>query len=189
MRDRIQEFQEEDGDLYNLEATPAEATSYRLARINKKHYPDIITAGESEPYYTNSTHLPVGYTSDLFKAVELQDELQTLYTGGTVLHGYLAESLDDLAVAKAVVRKVFENFELPYFTLTPTFSICEDHKYIKGEHFTCPICGRDTLVMTRVTGFYRPISAMNPGKQEEKKETLKYRIAGITPSLFDGVAK
>jgi ribonucleoside-triphosphate reductase len=189
MRDRIQEFQEEDGDLYNLEATPAEATSYRLARINRKHYPDIITAGDHEPYYTNSTHLPVGYTSDLFKAVELQDDLQTLYTGGTVLHGYLAESLDDLAVAKAIVRKVFENYELPYFTLTPTFSICEDHKYIKGEHFSCPTCGKDTLVMTRVTGFYRPISAMNPGKQEEKKETVKYRIAGVAPSLFDGVAK
>ncbi|NLM21664.1 MAG: ribonucleoside triphosphate reductase [Peptococcaceae bacterium] len=189
MRIKIQEFQEEDGDLYNLEATPAEATSYRLARLNKKQYPDIITAGKEEPYYTNSTHLPVGYTSDLFQAVKLQDSLQTLYTGGTVLHGYLAESLDDLAIAKAIVRKVFENFELPYFTLTPTFSICEDHKYIKGEHFNCPTCGRKTLVMTRVTGFYRPISAMNPGKQEEKKETVKYKIAGITPSLFDGVAK
>lgn len=189
MRQRIQEFQQEDGDLYNLEATPAEATSYRLARVNKKDYPDIITAGEAEPYYTNSTHLPVGYTSDLFKAVELQNDLQILYTGGTVLHGYLAESLDDLAIAKAVVRKVFENYELPYFTLTPTFSICEDHKYIKGEHHTCPECGRDTLVMTRVTGFYRPISAMNPGKQEEKRETRKYKITGITPSLFDGVAK
>ena len=189
MRDRIQEFQEQDGDLYNLEATPAEGTSYRLAKINKKHYPDMITAGDNEPYYTNSTHLPVGYTSDLFRAVELQDDLQTLYTGGTVLHGYLAESLDDLAVAKAVVRRVFENFQLPYFTLTPTFSICEDHKYIKGEHFNCPECGRETLVMTRVTGFYRPISAMNPGKQEEKKETVKYHVTGITPSLFDGVAK
>ncbi|MFA6807956.1 MAG: ribonucleoside triphosphate reductase, partial [Eubacteriales bacterium] len=189
MREKIQQFQEEDGDLYNLEATPAEGTSYRLAKINVKNFPDIITAGESEPYYTNSTHLPVGYTSDLFKAVELQDELQTLYTGGTVLHGYLAESLGDIAIAKAIVRKVFEKFELPYFTLTPTFSICEDHKYIKGEHFTCPICGKDTMVMTRVTGFYRPISAMNPGKKEEKKETLKYRIEGVTPSLFDGVAK
>lgn len=189
MRDRIQEFQEEDGDMYNLEATPAEATSYRLAKANKKDYPDIITAGDCEPYYTNSTHLPVGHTSDLFKAVELQNDLQILYTGGTVLHGYLAESLDDLAVAKAIVRKVFENYELPYFTLTPTFSICEDHKYIKGEHFTCPTCGRETLVMTRVTGFYRPVSAMNPGKQEEKKETVKYKVAGVTPSLFDGVAK
>ncbi len=189
MRDRIQEFQEEDGDMYNLEATPAEATSYRLAKANKNDYPDIITAGDCEPYYTNSTHLPVGHTSDLFKAVELQNDLQILYTGGTVLHGYLAESLDDLAVAKAVVRKVFENYELPYFTLTPTFSICEDHKYIKGEHFNCPTCGRETMVMTRVTGFYRPISAMNPGKQEEKKETVKYNVKGVTPSLFDGVAK
>lgn len=189
MRDRIQEFQEEDGDMYNLEATPAEATSYRLAKANKSDYPDIITAGDCEPYYTNSTHLPVGHTNDLFKAVELQNDLQILYTGGTVLHGYLAESLDDLAVAKAIVRKVFENYELPYFTLTPTFSICEDHKYIKGEHFSCPTCGKDTMVMTRVTGFYRPISAMNPGKQEEKKETVKYMIEGVTPSLFDGVAK
>ncbi|ADY56999.1 anaerobic ribonucleoside-triphosphate reductase [Syntrophobotulus glycolicus DSM 8271] len=189
MRGKIQQFQEEDGDLYNLEATPAEGTSYRLARLNKKHYPDIITAGEEEPYYTNSTHLPVNYTSDLFKAVELQNDLQTLYTGGTVLHGYLAESIDELAVAKAVVRRIFEKYELPYFTLTPTFSICEDHKYIKGEHFNCPICGRETLVMTRVTGFYRPVSAMNPGKQEEKKETRRYVVAGITPSLFDGVAK
>lgn len=189
MRERIIKFQEEDGDLYNLEATPAEATSYRLAKINKEHYPDIITAGNNEPYYTNSTHLPVGYTSDLFKAVMLQDGLQILYTGGTVLHGYLAESMGDLAVAKAVVRRIFENFELPYFTLTPTFSICEDHKYIKGEHFNCPVCGKETLVMTRVTGFYRPISAMNPGKQEEKKDTLKFKITGVTPSLFDGVAK
>jgi len=189
MRKKIQQFQQEDGDLYNLEATPAEGTSYRLARLNKQQYPDIITAGEKEPYYTNSTHLPVGYTSDLFRAVELQDELQVLYTGGTVLHGYLAESLEDLAVAKAIVRRIFENYRLPYFTLTPSFSVCEDHKYIKGEHFSCPICGKDTLVMTRVTGFYRPISAMNPGKQEEKRETVKFRIAGVTPSLFDGVAK
>lgn len=189
MREKIQQFQEEDGDLYNLEATPAEGTSYRLARLNKKYYPDIITAGNEEPYYTNSTHLPVGYTNDLFKAVDLQNDLQILYTGGTVLHGYLAESIGDLAVAKAVVRKVFEKYELPYFTLTPTFSICEDHKYIKGEHFNCPICGRETLVMTRVTGFYRPVSAMNPGKQEEKKETRRYVIEGVTPSLFDGVAK
>lgn len=189
MREKIQQFQEEDGDLYNLEATPAEGTSYRLARLNKKYYPDIITAGNEEPYYTNSTHLPVGFTNDLFKAVDLQNDLQILYTGGTVLHGYLAESIGDLAVAKAVVRKVFEKYELPYFTLTPTFSICEDHKYIKGEHFNCPICGRETLVMTRVTGFYRPVSAMNPGKQEEKKETRRYIIEGVTPSLFDGVAK
>lgn len=189
MREKIQQFQEEDGDLYNLEATPAEGTSYRLATINKQDYPDIITAGEEEPYYTNSTHLPVGYTTDLFKAIELQDDLQTLYTGGTVFHGYLSESIDDLAVAKAVVRKIFEKYELPYFTLTPTFSICEDHKYIKGEHFSCPVCGKDTLVMTRVTGFYRPISAMNPGKQEEKKETAKFNVEGVTPSLFDGVAK
>jgi len=189
MRKKIQQFQQEDGDLYNLEATPAEGTSYRLARINKQQYPDIITAGEKEPYYTNSTHLPVGFTSDLFRAVELQDELQILYTGGTVLHGYLAESLEDLAVAKAVVRRIFENYRLPYFTLTPTFSVCEDHKYIKGEHFSCPTCGKDTLVMTRVTGFYRPISAMNPGKQEEKRQTVKFKIAGLTPSLFDGVAK
>lgn len=174
MRDKLQEFQEEDGDIYNLEATPAEGTSYRLAKLDKENHPDIITAGENEPYYTNSTHLPVGYTNDLFEAVELQDDLQSMYTGGTVLHGYLPESLGDVETAKLIVRKVFENFRLSYFTLTPTFSVCPDHKYLKGEHHDCPHCGHKTLVMTRVVGFYRPIAAMNPGKQEEKRLTVRY---------------
>lgn len=176
MREKIQKFQEEDGDLYNLEATPAEGTSYRLAKLNKEMYPGIITAGEKEPYYTNSSHLPVGLTSDLFQAVMLQDELQVLYTGGTVLHGYLPESLGDVELAKAIVRKIFTNFRLPYFTLTPTFSICHNHGYLKGEQVVCPVCGEKTLVMTRVTGFYRPVSQMNEGKQEEKRQTLKYHV-------------
>jgi ribonucleoside-triphosphate reductase len=138
IRKKLVEFQEEDGHLYNLEATPAEGTTYRLAKLDKEKYPDIVTSGEDKPYYTNSTHLPVGYTGDIFEALEHQDDLQTMYTGGTVLHGFLGEKLHDFKVCKELVRKVAENFSLPYFTITPTFSICPDHGYIAGEHFTCP---------------------------------------------------
>jgi ribonucleoside-triphosphate reductase len=138
MRQRLQEYQEAEGELYNLEATPGEGTAYRFARLDKKEYPDIITAGEEEPYYTNSTQLPVSATTDVFEALENQDELQAKYTGGTVLHIFLGESIDDIGTCKKLVRKVAENYKLPYFTITPTFSICPVHGYIRGEHHVCP---------------------------------------------------
>ncbi|MBI5732044.1 MAG: ribonucleoside triphosphate reductase, partial [Candidatus Magasanikbacteria bacterium] len=136
-------FQEETGNLYNLEATPAEGTSYRLAKKDKERFPDIITAGEKEPYYTNSTHLPVGHTDDIFEALKLQDDLQTRYTGGTVLHGFLGERMPDAEATKRLVKKIAENFHLPYYTLTPTFSICPRHGYLSGEHFFCPRCDEE----------------------------------------------
>ncbi|MCS7170827.1 MAG: ribonucleoside triphosphate reductase [Aquificaceae bacterium] len=175
MRERLSDFQEETGHLYNLEATPAEGASYRLAKIDKSKFPDIITAGEKEPYYTNSTHLPVNYTNDPFEALEHQKDLQTLYTGGTVLHIFLQELPDDLAVA-SFVKKVFETYPIPYLTVTPTFSVCENHGYIKGERFTCPNCGKPTEVYSRVVGYYRPVQRWNRGKQEEFYQRLKYII-------------
>jgi anaerobic ribonucleoside-triphosphate reductase len=177
MRSVLVEYQEETGQMFNLEATPAEGTSYRLAMLDKKKYPDIITAGKDAPYYTNSTQLPVGYTDDIFEAIELQDTLQTLYTGGTVLHGFLGERIEDVQTAKALVRKVMENYRIPYFTITPTFSVCRDHGYIAGEHFTCPTCGQEAEVWSRVVGFYRPVQAWNKGKQAEFKDRLEYRIS------------
>ena len=139
MRTKLQDFQEQTGNLYNLEATPAESASYRLAKSDRKHYPDIVTSGTSDtPYYTNSSHLPVGFTSDLFEALEHQDELQTLYTGGTVLHAFIGEQIDDWQQARLLVRRIAENYHLPYFTLTPTFSICPVHGYVAGQHEFCP---------------------------------------------------
>jgi ribonucleoside-triphosphate reductase len=175
MREIMTEYQST-GDLYNLEATPGEGTSYRLAKIDKAQFPDIITAGEKEPYYTNSTQLPVNYTTDLFEALNLQDSLQTKYTGGTVLHGYLGERIHDFEVTKNLIKSVFENYELPYFSITPTFSTCDDHGYIEGEQFKCPTCGKDTEVWTRVVGFYRPVQAFNNGKAEEFRERMEYTI-------------
>lgn len=175
MRTCIQEYQA-NGDLYNLEATPAEGTAYRLAKLDKKLYPDILTAGDKEPYYTNSSQLPVNYTTDLFETLKLQDSLQTKYTGGTVLHAYLGERINDLEVTKKIIKTVFENYELPYFSLTPTFSTCDDHGYLNGEHFTCPECGKETEVWTRVVGFYRPVQAFNKGKQEEYQERTEYTV-------------
>jgi len=176
MRDVITQYQEESGELYNLEATPAEGTSYRLALIDKEMYPDIIAAGENEPYYTNSTQLPVGFTEDIFTAIELQEELQTKYTGGTVLHGFLGERIHDIETCKNLVRKVMENYRIPYFTISPTFSICKDHGYITGEHFKCPTCGKDAEVWTRVVGFHRPVQNWNKGKQEEFKDRLEFKV-------------
>lgn len=176
MRDVITQYQEESGELYNLEATPAEGTSYRLALIDKEMYPDIITAGENESYYTNSTQLPVGFTEDIFTAIELQEELQTKYTGGTVLHGFLGERIHDIETCKNLVRKVMENYRIPYFTISPTFSICKDHGYITGEHFKCPTCGKDAEVWTRVVGFHRPVQNWNKGKQEEFKDRLEFKV-------------
>ncbi|MDF2656868.1 MAG: ribonucleoside triphosphate reductase [Bacillota bacterium] len=176
MRDVIKDIQEETGNYYNLEATPAEGTSYRLAQKDKKRYPGIITAGEQSPYYTNSSQLPVGYTDDIFETLDLQDELQSLYTGGTVLHLYLGEEIKDVGAAKRLIQKAFTKYKLPYLSLTPTFSICSNHGYLSGEHFSCPECGASTEVWSRVVGYLRPIQNFNRGKKEEYKERVKYVI-------------
>ena len=178
MRERLSDYQEMYGDLYNLEATPAESTSYRLAKHDKKHYPDIITAGrEGEtPYYTNSSHLPVGYTADVFEALDIQDRLQTLYTSGTVFHCFLGEKLPDWQAAAKLVRTIAENYQLPYYTMSPTYSICQTHGYITGEVDKCPECGAPTEIYSRITGYYRAVQNWNPGKQQEFSERLEYVI-------------
>lgn len=178
MRERLVIYQEKYGDLYNLEATPAESTSYRLAKHDVARYPDIITAanpGET-PYYTNSSHLPVGYTDDVFTALDIQDELQTLYTSGTVFHAFLGEKLPTWKAAANLVRKISENYKLPYYTISPTYSICKEHGYITGEHFTCPTCGQSTEVYSRITGYYRPVQNWNDGKAQEYKDRKVYVI-------------
>ncbi|MCR5823927.1 MAG: ribonucleoside triphosphate reductase [Lachnospiraceae bacterium] len=180
MRERLSDYQEMYGDLYNLEATPAESTSYRLAKHDKKHYPDIITAGKpgDTPYYTNSSHLPVDSTRDIFEALDVQDELQTLYTSGTVFHAFLGERLPDWKAAAKLVRTIAENYKLPYYTMSPTYSVCKTHGYITGEHFTCPVCGEKAEVYSRITGYYRPVQNWNEGKSQEYKNRLVYDIAG-----------
>ena len=178
MRERLSDYQEEYGDLYNLEATPAESTTYRLAKHDVEQFPDIITAAEDcgTPYYTNSSHLPVGYTEDVFAALDIQDELQTLYTSGTVFHTFLGEKLPDWKSAAALVRKIAENYKLPYYTMSPTYSICKNHGYISGEQYTCPICGEETEVYSRITGYYRPVKNWNDGKLQEFKEREVYDV-------------
>ena len=177
MRDRLSDYQEKYGDLYNLEATPAESTSYRLAKHDRNRYPEIITANmNGTPYYTNSSHLPVGYTEDIFSALDIQDDLQTLYTSGTVFHAFLGEKLPDWRAAADLVRKIAENYKLPYYTMSPTYSVCHDHGYITGEHFTCPKCGKDTEVWSRITGYYRPVQNWNDGKVQEFKDRKEYNI-------------
>ena len=176
--DRLSDYQEQYGDLYNLEATPAESTSYRLAKHDKKRFGDIVTASENEtPYYTNSSHLPVGYTSDIFEALDVQDELQTLYTSGTVFHAFLGEKLPDWKAAANLVRKIAENYKLPYYTMSPTYSICPNHGYITGEKFKCPECGAKTEVYSRITGYYRPVQNWNDGKAQEYKDRKVYDAA------------
>ena len=180
MRERLSDYQEQYGDLYNLEATPAESTSYRLAKHDKVHFPDIITAHEgATPYYTNSSHLPVGYTEDVFAALDVQDKLQPLYTSGTVFHTFLGEKLPDWKAAAALVRKIAENYELPYYTLSPTYSICADHGYLTGEQAVCPHCGRKTEVYSRITGYYRPVQNWNDGKSQEFRDRKTYHIGEI----------
>ena len=177
MRERLSDYQEQYGDLYNLEATPAESTTYRFAKHDKERYPDIITANENgTPYYTNSSHLPVGYTEDVFSALDIQDDLQTLYTSGTVFHAFLGEKLPDWKAAASLVRKIAENYKLPYYTMSPTYSVCKDHGYLSGEHFTCPICGQKTEVYSRITGYYRPVQNWNDGKTQEFKDRKTYVI-------------
>ena len=178
MRNRLSDYQEQYGDLYNLEATPAESTSYRLAKHDKDRFPDIVTANEASgvPYYTNSSHLPVGYTADIFDALDVQDELQTLYTSGTVFHAFLGEKLPDWQAAAKLVKTVAENYKLPYYTLSPTYSVCADHGYLAGEQFTCPICGKKAEVYSRITGYYRPVQNWNDGKSQEFKDRCEYDV-------------
>ena len=179
MRERLSDYQEQYGDLYNLEATPAESTSYRLAKHDVERYPGIITAAKScddTPYYTNSSHLPVSFTNDIFDALDVQDELQTLYTSGTVFHAFLGEKLGDWKAAANLVRKIAENYKLPYYTLSPTYSICKDHGYLVGEQYICPKCGKKTEVYSRITGYYRPVQNWNAGKTQEFKDRKEYVI-------------
>ena len=176
MRERLSSCQEEYGDLYNLEATPAESTTYRFAKHDKEKFPDIITAAECNgtPYYTNSSHLPVGFTEDIFDALDIQDELQTLYTSGTVFHAFLGEKLPDWRSAASLVRKIAENYKLPYYTMSPTYSICKNHGYLSGEQYICPKCGETTEVYSRITGYYRPVQNWNDGKTQEFKDRKVY---------------
>ena len=183
IRMRMEEIQEETGDIFNLEATPAEGTGYRLALLDKKRYPECQCANEEgyrngdDPFYTNSTHLPVNYSDDVFEVLELQDELQTKYTGGTVLHMFLGEEVPDIEVVKAMVKKVAGKYRLPYFTLSPTFSICPAHGYIAGEHDTCDTCGSTTEVYSRVVGYLRPVAQWNNGKQAEFCMRKTFKVA------------
>lgn len=176
LRSILVRFQEETDQMFNLEATPAESTTYRLALLDKELYPDIITAGEEEPYYTNSTQLPVGYTEDIVAAIYLQESLQTKYTGGTVFHAFLGERIEDIEVCKKLIKRIFTYFRLPYFSLTPSFSICPNHGYLSGEQFKCPYCGEQTEVWSRIVGYYRPTQNWNKGKQEEFKERVNYSV-------------
>lgn len=190
MRDRLSDYQEMYGDLFNLEATPAESTTYRFAKHDTEEFADIITAAckDQAPYYTNSTHLPVNYTEDIFDALEMEDEMQTLYTSGTVFHGFLGERMPDWKAAANLVKKIAYNFKLPYYTLSPTYSICENHGYIAGEHFSCPHCGNTTEVYSRITGYYRPVRNWNDGKSSEFENRKTYEpeeLFSINRNLLD----
>ena len=190
MRERLSDYQEKyDNELYNLEATPAESTSYRLAKHDVKRYPDIITAGGNgdAPYYTNSSHLPVSFTEDIFAALDIQDELQTLYTSGTVFHAFLGEKLPSWESAAKLVKTIAENYRLPYYTMSPTYSVCPKHGYLSGEQFTCPHCGGNAEVYSRITGYYRPVQNWNDGKSQEYKERKEYDVAN--GSCWPGSAK
>ena len=186
MRGRLSDYQEMYGDLYNLEATPAESTSYRLAKHDVERYPGIITANENgTPYYTNSSNLPVGYTDDIFEALAVQDDIQTLYTSGTVFHAFLGEKLPDWKAAATLVRKIAENHKLPYYTISPTYSVCKNHGYIAGEHFVCPECGGKAEVYSRITGYYRPVQNWNDGKTQEYKDRKTYDVINKTRVYSD----
>ncbi|MCR4674102.1 MAG: ribonucleoside triphosphate reductase [Lachnospiraceae bacterium] len=188
MRERLSDYQEQYGDLYNLEATPAESTTYRLAKHDKERFPDIITAGNEgdTPYYTNSSHLPVDFTADIFDALDVQDELQTLYTSGTVFHAFLGEKLPTWQSAAKLVRTIAENYKLPYYTMSPTYSVCKEHGYISGEQSTCPTCGARTEIYSRITGYYRPVQNWNEGKIQEYKNR---RLYDVEHSRIDVTAK
>ncbi|HZJ75857.1 MAG TPA: anaerobic ribonucleoside-triphosphate reductase, partial [Clostridia bacterium] len=181
MRERLSDYQEQYGDLYNLEATPAESTTYRLAKHDVKKFPDIITANEKDgaPYYTNSSHLPVGYTDDIFSALDIQDGLQTLYTSGTVFHTFIGEKLPDWKAAARLVKVIAENYKVPYYTISPTYSVCQTHGYMPGEIHNCPDCGNKNEVYSRITGYYRPVQNWNEGKTQEFKERKLYDVAAV----------
>ena len=177
MREKLSDYQEQYGDLYNLEATPAESTAYRLAKHDKARYPNIVTANENgTPYYTNSSHLPVDYTDDVFSALDIQDKFQPLYTSGTVFHTFFGEKLPEWKSAAALVRKIAENYELPYYTLSPTYSVCANHGYLTGEQSVCPKCGNRAEGYSRITGYYRPIQNWNDGKSQEFLDRKTYSI-------------
>ncbi|MBE6984037.1 MAG: ribonucleoside triphosphate reductase [Ruminococcaceae bacterium] len=186
MRERLSDYQEMYGDLYNLEATPAESTTYRFAKHDKKDFPNIITAAKEgeTPYYTNSSHLPVSYTEDIFSALDIQDKLQPLYTSGTVFHAFLGEKLPDWKAAANLVRKIADNYKLPYYTLSPTYSVCREHGYLAGEHYTCPQCGQKAEVYSRITGYYRPVQNWNDGKSQEFKDRQVYNIEHSMQTRF-----
>ncbi len=192
MREPLSDYQEKYGALYNLEATPAESTTYRLAKHDLRRYPDIITASDTSkgetPYYTNSSHLPVGYTDDIFAALDIQDELQTLYTSGTVFHAFLGEKLPSWKSAALLIRTIAENYKLPYYTLSPTYSVCKNHGYISGEVYECPHCGEKTEVYSRITGYYRPVQNWNDGKTQEYKDRVVYAEKKLTGRAPIGVS-
>lgn len=179
MRERLSDYQEQYGDLYNLEATPAESMAYRLAKHDIKQYPGIITAGKTEeaPYYTNSTHLPVGYTEDIFQALDIQDDLQTLYTSRTIFHVFLGEKMPDWKSTSRLVKTIAESYKLPYYTISPAYSICKEHGYLPGEQTVCPICSKNTEVYSRITGYYRPLNNWNNGNQQEFKDRKEYTVS------------
>ncbi|MDD2208507.1 MAG: ribonucleoside triphosphate reductase [Bacilli bacterium] len=188
MREKLSDYQEEYGDLYNLEATPAESTTYRFAKKDKELFSDIITATESNvPFYTNSSHLPVGFTEDIFSALDIQDELQTLYTSGTVFHAFLGERMPDWKAAAALVKKIAENYKLPYYTLSPVYSVCKNHGYFEGEIKTCEKCGEETEVYSRITGYYRPVKNWNDGKSQEYKQRKSYDVLEKNKTLKDKI--
>ena len=185
MRERLSDYQEQYGDLYNLEATPAESTTYRLAKHDREKWCDIITAGHAgdQPYYTNSSHLPVDYTTDIFDALDIQDELQTLYTSGTVFHAFLGEKLPDWKAAANLVRTIAEHYKLPYYTMSPTYSVCREHGYLAGEQKTCPKCGSVTEIYSRITGYYRPVQNWNDGKLQEYQNRTEYRMGNLVKNV------
>jgi ribonucleoside-triphosphate reductase len=187
MREKLVEYQGKYNALFNLEASPAESTSYRLAKHDREKYPDIVCAGSEgdTPYYTNSTHLPVGFTDDMFEALQMQDDLQTKYTGGTMFHAFLGEKIDDWQTSAMLVKKIADNYKLPSYTISPTYSICPSHGYISGETYTCPDCGEATEVYSRITGYYRPVRNWNAGKSQEFKNRKEY----VHGRMADTVAK
>jgi len=177
MRNRLVGYQEETGVLYNLEATPGEGTSYRFAKKDREKFSRMVIPGDDNPFYTNSTQLPVNATDDVFEALEMQNDLQRLYTGGTVFHGFIPEAIDDVETCKSLVRKIATNYNVPYFTITPTFSVCSRHGYLKGEHFSCPNCGEETEVYSRIVGYYRPVQNWNLGKKSEFHQRTEYKVS------------
>jgi len=176
MNKKLSDYQEKTGNLYNLEASPAEGTSYRLARIDKKRYKNIIQSGDGEPYYTNSTQLPVNWSDDLFASLDIQDRIQVKYTGGTVFHCFLGEAIDDFVTVRNLVKKIANNYKIPYFTISPVFSTCKDHGYLKGEHFNCPNCGGKTEIYSRIVGYYRPLENWNSGKKSEYSKRKSFKL-------------